>query len=244
MSTDPATPKKANKAFHLFPILIPNESKENFEKLFDSLVAEWKPAGTTALAEVHDLACLMWRRNNLDFFPILDRAREIFGSVFENKDQPGWDEDKALRRQTDLRSAEVKVMKRNAKSLAALHRRTEAANLQAKKVAETVLGIDFHAKQIEGQNFYLLAKHGDELTIESLENTLKLRAYIDSRIEQKVRFLISLKDYEKRAINSERQPSAGAGGTATLRQPRGKYRQSRRHEIARDPKANDSSKSH
>jgi hypothetical protein len=62
----------------------------------------------------------MWRRNNLGFFPILDTAQRMFGSVFENKDQPGWDEDKALRKQTDRRYTEVKVMKRNAKAWAAL----------------------------------------------------------------------------------------------------------------------------
>jgi phenylacetate-coenzyme A ligase PaaK-like adenylate-forming protein len=90
------------------------------------------------------------------------------------------------------------------------------ASLVDLEIQAKAIGIDW--KKLEEANLYELAKRSDEFTLESLEKMLKLGAFIDSLIEQKVKFLMLLK-HEDRVASVARE-TVGRTGRATFRQQR------------------------
>ena len=73
--------------------ILPNEDREEFDRLHQSLIVEFEPSGPTEKDAVLSLAKVMWRKSQLAIYRVADMARETFGSVFANQDDPFWDFD-------------------------------------------------------------------------------------------------------------------------------------------------------
>jgi hypothetical protein len=70
--------------------LLPGESSVDFEELHRQLISEWNPNGAYEMAEIANLAHLLWRRQNLGILRLAEfaqrRTRQIHDEVFSNMD--------------------------------------------------------------------------------------------------------------------------------------------------------------
>jgi len=58
-------------------VILPGEDPEEFNALHQSLIDEWQPAGRLEEETIHTLAECLWRKNRLNGFARVQRAKHV-----------------------------------------------------------------------------------------------------------------------------------------------------------------------
>jgi hypothetical protein len=141
--------------------LLPGESTVEFEELHRQLIAEWNPNGAYEMAEIANLAHLLWRRQNLGVFRLAEfaqrRTRQIQDEVFSNMDATVSDQPQSS---------------------------------DSEKVATNNWGLAEAKARNELGELYPLVEAGEQATYENLKKELEILERLDARISRSVKNLL------------------------------------------------------
>jgi hypothetical protein len=141
--------------------LLPGESSVEFEELHRQLIAEWNPNGAYEMAEIANLAHLLWRRQNLGVFRLAAfahrRTRQIQDEVFSSMD-------------------------------ATESEQPQSSDLE--KVASNKWGFAQAKARKELGELYPLVEAGEQATYENLMKELEILERLDARISRSLKNLL------------------------------------------------------
>ena len=134
--------------------VLPGESRADFEKLHRHLIAEYAPSGVHEEHIVMNMACLIWRRQNLGTLRIAEHAQNL------------WSEAPAL--------GEKSVMYKN---------RLSHLSQKDKEIMEENLRVQSQTLEQLGDTFELV-EIGEAATSDGLTKDLEIREHLDAAINR------------------------------------------------------------
>jgi hypothetical protein len=216
VSKQPTKPSKKNALAHGIygkDILLPWESRKDFEKLLADLRDEFRPEGRMENEIVFDLAHFRWQKYRIHQMYIAAAYSDPFVSDLVDARQKSW---AGMRSHLMMKSINRRTISEIENELF-LEQAKESAKIFAKAMREGNLvnseivqgkalldvGKNFTAPLIEA----LEAHPSDEDSLrrtyspEYLEPIIRLEAMIDARIDKAMARLVSLKEYKRMTAN-------------------------------------------
>lgn len=158
--------------------VLPGESRSEFDKLHQHLIAEYCPSGAHERDIIKELARLLWRKENLTTLDIAERAKLRRLQIL--KPQDGMDPiERALANMSpaDYRLAGLDWISPEEKK--------QAAAVQARAAEQQA--------QDELGDAYELAKVGDTASFNGLEKELNIRDRLNAQIDRCLKRLLMVK---------------------------------------------------
>ena len=212
VSKQPTKPRKKNALAHGIygkDILLPWESRKDFEKLLADLRDEFRPEGRMENEIVFDLAHFRWQKYRIHQMYIAAAYSDPFVSDLVDARQKSWAGMRSHLRMKSINGRTISEIenelfleqaKESAKILAKAMREGKLVNseiVQGKALLD--VGKNFTAPLIEA----LEAHRSDEDSLrrtyspEYLEPIIRLEAQIDARIDKALARLVSLQEYKR-----------------------------------------------
>jgi hypothetical protein len=196
VSKQPTKPRKKNALAHgLYgeDILLPWESRKDFEKLLADLRGEFRPDGRMENEIVFDIAHLRWQKYRLHQMYIAAAYGDPFVSDLVKAGRKSW---AGIRNHLKRNSEHERAM--SDMFTQSFFRRDGNSEI-AQANAYLDVGKNFTIPLLEA--FEARPSVGDSLrrTAEYLEPIIRLEAMIDARIDKALARLVSLKEYKRGA---------------------------------------------
>src|SRR5262252_793285 len=215
-SKDPKT-AKSNQAFRIRgvsvrDVVLPWESKEEFERLHRELMAELSPHGRTEEDIVLDVAILRWRKYQLAKWRRTAALKDPYFIELMESGKKSWPGiRKYLREQEEtyktVRGKLINVLSKLTDAATEVAHAQKAKRMEKEEVERTEQEISGIMKVVSEHVIPLLqvidGSPSAEKTFEqaylpeSFERILKCEAAIDSRIDKLLGRLVSLKEYKR-----------------------------------------------
>jgi hypothetical protein len=163
--------------------LLPGEDPDEFKKFVQEIVAEYNPTGRSEQEIVKNMACFMWRRQNLETYRIAKVACDKHSRIYSSLSPPV--------RFTGVLLSEYEYEKetRSPEELDALRK-------QADKQAERELGAAVELVEV-----------GDVVTIDYLEKEIPIVDRLDNMIDRCLKRLLFVRGLKSLSAPSSAAPS-------------------------------------